>query len=357
MKPSAIKAIGQNRMFLHFLFWCVSYYVLLRLFASSARVEKIDFIYTALFHISLVAGVYINLLVLIPGFLSKKRYFLYGLLLLVTILASAEFNIIFFDKWVGYVLPGYYFISYYEFTDIVKFVVAFIGSTSLIKLSRGWFELSEANRQLGQLQKEKIETELKALKGQINPHFLFNSMNSIYSLALNHSEKTPEIVLKLSDIMRYIIYEANVDFVDLTKEIRYLKDYIDLQELRTDKRAKIQFEISGTLDNIRIAPLLFFPLVENSFKHGIKGATGQSFVTIHLQAAEESLTFTVENNKGITDNVEITEYKGIGLDNVRKRLEMTYPGNHKLKITDLEDTFRVELTINHALYESEMHNC
>jgi len=226
-------------------------------------------------------------------------------------------------------------------------VVAFISITSLIKLSKGWFKLSEANHQLSQLQKEKIETELKALKGQINPHFLFNSMNSIYSLALNRSEKTPEIILKLSDIMRYIIYEANTDFVDLSKEINYLKDYIDLQKLRTDNRASIQFEINGALDNIRVAPLLFFPLVENSFKHGIKGATGKSFVTINLQISDNLVKFIIENNKGITDNVEKKEYKGIGLDNVKKRLEMTYPDKHELSITNTDDIFKVELTINY----------
>ncbi len=336
-------------MLQHILFWCVSFYVLLRLFASSGKVEKIDYIYTALFHISLIVGIYANLSILIPKFLSKKRYFLYGILLIGIIIGTAKFNILFFDKWVGYVLSGYYFISYYEFIDIIKFVVVYIGITSLIKLSKGWFELSEANHRLNQLQKEKIETELKALKGQINPHFLFNSMNSIYSLSLNKSEKTPEIILKLSDIMRYIIYEANADFVHLTKEVAYLKDYIDLQKLRSDNRATITFDIKGELSNIIIAPLLFFPLVENSFKHGIKGATGKSFVSILLDISKEKIKFRIENNKGITDNVEKKEYKGIGLDNVLKRLDMIYPNKHKIVISDINDTFTVELIIDQLL--------
>jgi len=347
MKPIKFRSIYQNRVLQHILFWFVSFLVLLRLFAGSASIEKIDYIYTALFHISLIIGIYINLLVLIPGLLSKKRYFLYGVLLVLLILATAMFNLFFFDQWVGYIMPGYYFISYYEFIDIVKFVVVYIGITSLIKLSKAWFELSETNRRLSQLQKEKIETELKALKGQINPHFLFNSMNSIYSLALNQSPKTPEIILKLSEIMRYIIYEANVDYVDLTKEVEYLKDYIDIQELRTNKRASLLFEVTGELNNIRIAPLLFFPLVENSFKHGIKGATGKSFVHIHLHVSEKNLVFAIENNKGIPVDIEKNHFQGIGLDNVRKRLEMIYPGLHELTITETSETFKVVLTINH----------
>ncbi|GET24564.1 sensor histidine kinase [Prolixibacter sp. NT017] len=348
MSFDKIKTIYRNRLVQHILFWLVSYYVLLNLFTPSGKIEKIDIIYTALFLATIIPGIYINLSILIPRYLSPKRYFLYGILLVAVIATSAGFNLLFFDKWVSYLLPGYYFISYYEFFDIIKFVVVFIGITSLLKLSKGWFELSEAKHRLSQLQKEKAETELKALKGQINPHFLFNSLNSIYSLALSHSEKTPEIVLKLSDIMRYIIYEANVDRVILSKEIQYLKDYIELQKLRTDNRATITFEITGDPENVRIAPLLFFPLIENSFKHGIKGATSQSFVHIDLQMMEDHVTLIVENNKGITDDVEKKEYKGIGLANVKKRLEMIYPGAHQLKITDGEETFKVELTINHV---------
>ena len=347
-----ILKIIQNRVLQHTLFWCVSYYVLLRLFASSNAIDKIDYIYTILFHLSIVAGVYVNLAILIPKLLSKKQYVAYALSLILLIVGASELNVLFFDKLVDYILPGYYFISYYEILDILKFVITYIAITSLLKLSKSWFELSDTNRRLNQLQKEKIETELKALKGQINPHFLFNSMNSIYSLALSHSEKTPEIILKLSDIMRYIIYEATVDFVDLSKEVKYLKDYIDLQTLRTNSRATIQFNITGQIDGILIAPLLFFPLVENSFKHGIKGVTGKSFININLTTALNKVEFVVENNKGITDNVEKKEYKGIGLDNVSKRLVMIYPGKHKMLVTDSDDTFKVELIINHASHEN-----
>jgi hypothetical protein len=340
-----ILGILQNRFLQHFLFWSISFFVLANLFASSGNIQKIDYIYTVIFHLPILIGVYINIIFFVPRFLEEKKYLYYLIWVIITIACCTQFNIFFFDKLINYILPGYYFISYYGFFDILKFVVIYFAVSSLLKFSKSWFLLSDTNRRLSQLQKEKIETELKALKGQINPHFLFNSMNSIYSLALSRSEKTPEIILKLSDIMRYIIYEANTDFVDLSKEINYLNDYIDLQKLRTDNRATIKFEIVGSLDKVKVAPLLFFPLVENSFKHGVKGSTGKSFINIELLLDDASIRFTIENNLGLIDNVERKEYKGIGLDNVKKRLEMTYPDKHEFSIFKNEDTFKVELKI------------
>jgi len=345
MKLNSVTIILKNRVLQHTLFWIVSFYILLHLFASSDQIQKIDYIYTALFHISLASGVYVNLSILIPKLLSRKHYVYYILSLVVLMFACAGFNILTFDKLTDYILPGYYFISYYVLSDILKFVMVYLAVTSLLKLAKSWFALSEANLKLSQLQKDKTETELQALKSQINPHFLFNSMNGIYSLALKQSDKTPEIVLKLSDIMRYMIYETTADFVALKKEIKYLQDYVDLQKLRSDNRATIIFDVSGEPDGKQVAPLLFFPLIENSFKHGIKGETGKSFVTIHFIINDKWITCTIENNKGTADNVEKKEYKGIGLTNVRKRLDMIYPGSHTLVIKDSGEIYRVELTI------------
>jgi len=346
MITEKIKIISRSRVFQHILFWCSSYFILLKLFTGSGKAEQIDHVYTVLFLFTIIPVVYLNLLLLIPRLLSKNRYLLYGMSLLFAIPVFAELNIAFFDKWVSSLLPGYYFISYYGFTDIIKYITALLVITTLLKLSKGWFMLSDANRRLSQLQKEKTETELKALKGQINPHFLFNSLNSIYSLALNSPDKTPEVVLKLSDILRYVIYESNVDLIALSKEVKYLNDYIDLQKLRTDDRAVVTFNISGDLKSIMIAPLLLFPLVENSFKHGIKGATGKSFVNIRLQSSEKQVSFDIENNKGFADDIEKNEFKGIGLENVRKRLEMIYPGKHELNVDGNGETFKVRLIIN-----------
>ena len=203
-----------------------------------------------------------------------------------------------FEHIIDFFLPGYYFISYFDFIDLLKFFTAFIGITSLIKLSKGYFLLLEARNQLMKMQKEKSEAELNALRVQINPHFLFNGLNSIYSLALKQSGKAPETILKLSEILRYIIYETRKEKVDLKKELEYMQHYIDIQKLRSGPLAKIEVSISGNPDNRKIAPLFFLPLIENCFKHGIKGETGPVFVMMEWTIGEDYIMFVAENNKG-----------------------------------------------------------
>ena len=350
---NGIKKFAGNRVFQHTLFWLFSFVVLLNLFKGSARPEKIDYIYTALFHVWIFPFVYINLSVLIPSLLSHKKYLLYALSLVVLIPVAAQLNILLFDRWIDTILPGYYFISYYSFFDIIKFMVAYLSVTTLLKLSRGWFRLSEATLKLSELQKENAEAELKVLKSQINPHFLFNSLNSVYSLALNNSEKTPETILKLSEILRYVIYETGNDFISLSKEIKYLMDYIDLQKIRSDSRAVVTIDLNGETDGIMIAPMLLLPLVENSFKHGVKGSAEKPFIKIEVLLTRNDFYFSITNNKGVVDDVDLKDYKGIGIDNVRKRLEMIYAGNHEFNVTDNDDTFKVEILIKDILKQHE----
>jgi sensor histidine kinase YesM len=337
--------IIRNRGIQHLIFWGVSYYILLGLFASSSEILKIDFIYTAIFLITLLIGVYINLFFLIPYFLSKRKYILYAILFLVCLFVSAELNIFTFTHLVDYILPGYYFISYYEFLDILKFLIVFLGITTLLKLSKSWFLLMEAKNWLTKIQKENAETELKALKAQINPHFLFNSLNSIYSLVLNRASGAPEVILKLSTFLRYIIYEASAEYVPLSREMDAMKDYVEIQKLRAGKQAAIKFQIEGETDNLRIAPLLFLPLIENSFKHGIKGETGDSFANIQFSISEKRVICRIGNNKGAAEQVETGDHRGIGLGNLKRRLEMIYPGHHTLTIDDKGNEYHITLNI------------
>ncbi len=346
MIKKVIFRIGRIRILQHLVFWLLSFFILVRFFNTSNQVEKIDVIYTLIFHVSLLAGVYINLILLIPHFLRKKKYLLYTLLLMVTIAGASGFNLITFDKWIDYVLPGYYFISYYEFSDILKFVMIYVGLTTLLKLSKGWFMLLETNQQLIKVEQEKTKTELLALRSQINPHFLFNSLNSIYSLAMKGSEKTPKIILLLSDLMRYMLYETNAELVPLQKEIRYIENYIELQKLRSEENTDISFQLEGKIIDQKIAPLIFLPFVENSFKHGVKGETSGGYVNINLHITDGLVSLKLINNKGTVDEVEKNELKGIGLANVRRRLELSYPEKHELKITENDEEFVVDLELN-----------
>lgn len=332
-------------MWQHLLFWALSFYLLLRIFSGNNEPAQIDYIYNGLFHLTLLSGVYINLLVLIPRILGKNRYFLYLLLVMLTIAMSSGFNILFFEHLVDYVLPGYYFISYYEFYDIAQFFIAYIGLTTLLKLSKAWFQLSASEKRLSIAEKEKLDAELKALKSQINPHFLFNSLNNLYALSLKEDKQTPAFILKLSEVMRYIIYEANDDFVSLKKEVNFIKNYVALQKLRSDQRADITMEITGKLGKHKVASLLFIPFVENGFKHGIKGETGNSYVHIYMDVLDNELHFKVENNKGIVDEIEKGQFNGIGLKNVRQRLTLMYPEKHTLTIRDKDNKFSVYLNL------------
>lgn len=333
-----VKHLIKNRIFQHLIFWCFSILILINVLKVSAEIKQIDLIYAALFHIPIVLIVYFNLRVLFPLLLEKGRYFLYGIFVLSAIAADAGFYLILFDNWIDHILSGYYFIAYYSFWDISLYFVIYLFLTSLLRLARGWFRLQE-------IETEKTLAELKALKSQINPHFLFNSLNSIYSLSRKSSPETPDKIVQLSDLMRHMIYESDADFIPLSKEIEMIRNYIDLQNLRTSEKEKISMEVSGEIDDKKIAPLLFLPFVENSFKHGIKGGAEKAYVKIKIDVLGKVMNFDIENSKGVTTEINDSKYKGIGIENVKKRLELIYPAAYQLKITNEETKFGVTLRL------------
>jgi sensor histidine kinase YesM len=337
--------LAGDRTLQHIMFWAFSYVFLVNFFSTSNRVEKIDYIYTALFHVSLAMAVYLNIWVLIPRVLQQGRYLIYFVCIMALIYFSAMFNQITFNHLVDLILPQYYFISFYDIDDILKFVFVYVALTSLLKLSKGWFLLTQTEKQIMLIRQEKIESELKALKSQINPHFLFNSLNNIYSLSMGESGKAPAAILRLSDLMRYMLYESNEEKVPLEKEIDFLENYIDLQRLRSDRRSKIEYNRNGSPDGLKIAPLLFLPLVENSFKHGIKGDPAGGYVKIMVEIGENILEISIENNKGMVDEIEDLENSGIGLANVKRRMELLYPEKSLLEINETESYFKVKLKL------------
>ena len=327
-----------NKVLQHLLFWLLSFLILLNVLKVSADIHRIDVIYTAVFHVPILLIVYINLQVLFPVFLEKGRYFLYTISVLVLIALGSGFYIMLFSHWIDYIFTGYYFIAYYSFWDISLFFIVYVAATSLLHLARGWFRLQEIER-------EKTITELKVLRSQINPHFLFNSLNSIYSLARKNASQVPGKVVQLSDLMRHIIYESEADFIPLEKEIEMVKNYIELQNLRTTKAEQIQLEVKGNVKNKMVAPMLFLPFVENSFKHGLKSGAKNAYVKILITVMEYDLIFEIENAKGDAPSVADSKYKGVGIENVKKRLELIYPERHKLKVFDNDETFKVLLQL------------
>jgi hypothetical protein len=343
---SIIDKIIRTRVLQHLSFWSISFYILLTHFQTSSQLAPTDYIYTGLFGGFLFIMVYINLLLLVPKFFQKGRYVYYLSILTLCVALMVYLQIVLFDVIVEGLFPGYYLISYIDFWGTLKYFVIFIGISSLLHFSKSWFLYRESEAKLVKIQKEKAEAELGVLKNQINPHFLFNSLNSIYSLVLKKSENAPEALIKLSDTMRYIIYESNNERVELSKEVEFVTNYIELQKLRMSAKDKLDFLISENIGSQKIAPLLLIPIIENCFKYGIKGETESSFVEIKIDTKKSFISLYTKNNIGSVDDIESIKSSGTGLKNLKKRLELIYPNNYNLKITQSNDNFIVDLDIN-----------
>ncbi|WP_200975255.1 sensor histidine kinase [Echinicola sp. 20G] len=348
MNQSVIKKLtlaSQNSLINHLLFWVLTYFVLVNIFANNSQIFPVDRIYTFIFMVTLAIPVYINLSGWIPRLLRPKKYFYYLIALLVTLAIGVAFNSILFSYLIDYLLPGYYFISYYTLWDLTKFFAAFLVASSLLKLSKEWFQLVESKQKLAEIEKEKVDIELKALRAQVNPHFLFNTLNVLYTLALKKSDETPEVIIKLSDLLRYVIYNSNKEKVLLSTELEQIKNYISLQSHRMEESAKVTFK-SQIEKDIHIPPMLLMPLVENSFKHGIKGDLAHTFIHIEVQVDNNDLSFEIENNLAEESEKQEGEH-GVGLVNIRNRLALLYPEQHLFEISQNESIFKVSLKIKH----------
>ncbi|WP_020533802.1 sensor histidine kinase [Flexithrix dorotheae] len=330
----------------HILFWMTSFLGFAHLFKIGDTVQKIDYIFAGFFHVSLILGVYINLLFLIPKIFQKGKYLAYGVFIIFTIIGMNLLHYYVFNSLIDRLLPGYFIISFFDQIDILIFITAYLLTSSLLKISRGWFKLQEIKHQLVRAEKEKYQIQLDALRTQINPHFLFNSLNVLHSLALKKSEKSADAVIDLADILRYVIYDSNRSKIKVSQEVKLIEDYISLQKYRIEESSRIEFTEKVEKDN-ELAPMLFLPLIENSFKHGIKGDLNQTYVKINLKSDGTCTSFEIENNKGKAEEINDTENKGIGIQNIRARLKLIYPGKHRFEVNETAEVFKVQLFIDH----------
>lgn len=198
-------------------------------------------------------------------------------------------------------------------------------------------------KQIRELKRIQTETDLQYLKAQLQPHFFFNTLNNIYSLALQRSELTAPLVAKLSDMMRYVLYETEQARVTLAKEIAFLSNYIDVQSVRYNKKIDIRFDTQGITDAVMIEPLLLLPFIENAFKHGTEEEVGEGFIEIIISLAGEELTLSVTNSR--STKTKAAESSGIGILNTGKRLQLLYPDKHTLTIRQTEADYTVLLSI------------
>ncbi|WP_165769899.1 sensor histidine kinase [Flagellimonas pacifica] len=204
-------------------------------------------------------------------------------------------------------------------------------------------KLYEEKRQLLKLNEQKKTAELMALKNQLNPHFLFNTLNNLYALALKKSDNTPKVIQKLSEILDYILYRCNEPYVSLDKEIELIENYLSLEKIRYADRVKISFSNNVTGQE-KVAPLLLLTFVENAFKHGVVNEIKQAHITINISKKGEQLVFKIENSKpNTTEN--LTDKESIGLQNIKKQLELLYPKAYDLIIENSKSTFSANLKL------------
>lgn len=340
---------GKGTIILHSLFWSVMLvFVVVSIFFSKEEHTLSDYLLKdGLFSILNISIFYINYLLLIPELIQKrKQYWLYIFAFIILIVASAGLKTV-----VAALYPEDFLKSVNNrgevhnmpinmYAIVMTFLSGFFLICScIIKFSLDWFSNDRIQKSL---ESEKKDMELQFLKSQLNPHFLFNSLNNIYSLAYQKSEKTADAILKLSEIMRYMIYESNDSWADLSREVEYLNSYVELQRLRFKDGAAVEINIQGEIDGQKIVPLILISFVENAFKHGVAN-DHQDPIKINIIANQKILHFSVSNKKNKTNKDAMG---GVGLNNVERRLQLLYPDRYKLNIVNSATHYTTELMLD-----------
>jgi hypothetical protein len=325
----------------HSLFW-LTMLLLLTLVEGSSNGLLFTFSNEVINLFFYAAIIYFNLFYLIPKYLSKNKFPAYlGLLILSTIIITPLKIFTFYFKFHQHPNLQQDIINNQVNFFLLTFFIA--GASTIGKIISDWMRHM---REKQELETQTMQSELRFLKSQINPHFLFNTLNNLYALTLKKSDRAPDIVIKLSEMMRYMLYECNERRVLLSNEVNYIRNYLDLERLRQGKNVEINFEVEGMITTQKIAPLMFTPFLENSFKHGLSNHISKGFVNIQLKADQNFVHFHIENSKPETKPVQIHPRSGgIGLVNLQRRLDLVYPGKYHLKVDDIPNAYGVTMDI------------
>lgn len=326
----------------HLIIWMLVFGLWFFLRYEDYALEATAFKVTLIKVADLALMVYLTNYLLIPKLLYKKRYVLFGLAFIVMILTSSllKMNIL------GHVTNNPYLLNFsgnlkariYD-NVIPHFFLVLSGAAFKLMM-----DYTKMQQRMVEMAKEKAEAELNFLKSQINPHFLFNSLNAVYFLIEKNNVEARGALHKFSAMLRYQLYEMNGDKISVEKEIDYLKDYVDLQKLRRDENYEVRFTCSPDVKGFAIEPLLLIPFVENAFKHISHHKNVPNFIKLDLRMNNGDFQCEIENSKNSFEK-STDKHAGIGLNNVKRRLALLYPDKHRLKINNGPDTFRVELTI------------
>lgn len=333
--------VVRYRIALHTVFWlfymAIAFVVATRLVALEQAALR-----TVLAAAIMAGGMYTLFLYLLPRFYQKGKYAGFALRLVLVVFTLLGLRI-----WTDYELlwkhgteAGMPILSSYAA------IVSVVSSIVLFAVGWGyWFGEQAYLSQMRSLEieRQKVQVERDFLRSQVNPHMLFNTLNNIYSLALKNSKTLPEVILKLSELMRYMLYDAAKESVLLTDELEYLHNYIELQQLKTPHKQDISFTAEGETEGITMPPMLYVSLLENALKHSDVQQSG--WITMHLIASPTNLHFTIKNSVLAPATTQPTTYGGLGLENLRKRLQLLFPNQHTFILEPAENTFSATLSI------------
>ena len=336
------KNISVKEISIHILLWSV--YVLLEYLANVVHLSPgkgLTFLRSTILSLPvLMIPTYFIAWFAVPRFLQKKKI-LYFILCLALAMVFIFFARIKWVELINYINDGKYWKmpARKMFKNIIR-DYSMVALYVCLYIINDWRKKQQVNEQLI---KAKAEAELKLLKGQLHPHFLFNTLNNIYSLALQKSDLTADSILKLTELLDYLVYWANKEKVALSKEVDLLKSYLELEKLRYGDKLKLHVEFSNIKKKIKVSPLILLPFVENCFKHGGVGESGIFWINLKGKVYDDKFIFNIENSKKRKKNKLLNG--GLGLQNIQQRLALIYPNSHHLKIDNNEDFFSVRLEV------------
>ncbi len=345
----SMKLYKSKSIILQILFWLFVWLFFRFFFEYSTNNGVYGFWFSSLLMPITIGVTYFIISFLIPKYLLQKKYYYFGLYSLYIFIISADLIgvvvICYFLFLSGLKVSAMPFMSR-QFVFVLVLVYLVVGLVSFVKLLNHNFKTASKNKEL---QNKILETqlqiknqELQYLKKQIHPHFLFNTLNTIYGFALKQSKDTPDIILKLSNLLDYILYQVNKPKVSLKGEILHIKEYIELEKIRFQDTLKVYFNSDSVSENIQVAPMLLIPFVENAFKHG-NLLNGFLTVQVDICLIDGQLEFLVKNT--VLNSEEGEKEQGIGLNNIQKRLDLLYKNNYSLNVETIENWFVVNLKI------------
>lgn len=329
----AIKKTWKSSLLLrHFVFWSSAF---LAFFLTVLFIENFGTALMIATFVIVPAPVPVYLHFLSMRLFFEKRKYVYYVISLIFILVLSGF---FFERF-----------FYFVFNDPEGHTSGISMALFFVVLTTGMKYFKEGITKQYRFQEDRfkqVQAELTLLKSQVNPHFFFNTLNNLYALSLEKSEQVPDVVLKLSDLMRYVLDSSNKKTVPLEDEVQFLKSYISLEQLRLPEKTDIRVSVKGNLQTHSIVPMLLIPFVDNSFKHGLNSSIGDGYVHVNINMERKNLHFQVKNSKPQPESRNSSERPGMGLENVKRRIALLYPNKHQLNIADNPKSYCVELLLN-----------